>query len=46
VIIHLAFPNIPIHFNKHIEPICSIDSINLLIFKETLLDVIELIAFC
>jgi len=45
VIIHLTFPNIPIHFNKHIGPTCSVDSVDLLIFKETLLEVIELVAF-
>jgi len=44
--IHLTFPNIPIQFNKLIGPACSIDSIDLLIFKETLWEVIELIAFC
>jgi len=42
VIIHSTFPNIPIHFNKLIGPACSID---LLMFKETLLEVIELVAF-
>jgi len=44
VIIHLTFPKIPIHF-KHIGPACSVDSVDLLIFKETLLEVIELVAF-
>jgi len=38
VIIHSTFPNIPIHFNKFIGPVCSAD---LLIFKGTLLEVIE-----
>jgi len=33
MIIHLTFSNIPIHFNKLTEPACSIDSVNLLIFK-------------
>jgi len=42
VIIHLTFSNIPIHFNKLIGPACPVD---LLIFKETLLEVIELVAF-
>jgi len=45
VIIHLTFPNIPTHFNKLIGPVCSVDSVDLLIFKEKLLEVIELIAF-
>jgi len=45
VTIHLTFPNIPIHFNKLIGPACSVDFIDLLIFKETLLEIIELIAF-
>jgi len=33
VIIHLKFPNIPIHFSKFIGPVCSVDSVVLLIFK-------------
>jgi len=41
MIIYLTFPNMPIHFNKLIEPACSVDSVNLLIFKGTLLEVIE-----
>jgi len=45
VIIYLTFPNIPSHFNKLIGPACSVDSVDLLIFKETLLEVIELVAF-
>jgi len=45
VIIHLAFPNISIQFNKHIGPACSVDNVDLLILKETLLEVIELVAF-
>jgi len=45
VIIHLTYPNIPIHFNKPIGPACSVDSVDLLILKETLLEVIELVAF-
>jgi len=45
VIIPLTSLNIPIHFNKHIGPICSVDSVDLLIFKETLLEIIELVAF-
>jgi len=44
VIIYLTSLNIPIHFNKHIGPACSVDSVDLLIFKE-LLEVIELVAF-
>jgi len=31
----------PIHFNKLIGPACSVDSANLLLFKGTLLEVIE-----
>jgi len=46
VIIHLTFPNILIHFNKLVGPACSVDSVELLTFKETLLEVIELVAFC
>jgi len=47
MIIQLTFPNIPIHFDKLIGPACSVDSVNLLRFKEiTLLEVIELVAFC
>jgi len=46
MIIQLTFPNIPIYFNKLIGPACSIDSIDLLILKETLLEVMELVAFC
>jgi len=45
MIIHLTFPNIPIHFNKLIGPACYVDSVNLLIFKGTLLEVIEYVAF-
>jgi len=45
VIIHFTFPNISIHFNKLIGPACSVDSVDLLIFKETLLEIIELVAF-
>jgi len=40
VIIHLKFPNIPIYFSKF-RPICSVDSVDLLIFKKTLLAVIK-----
>jgi len=46
VIIQLTSSNIPIHFNKLIRPACSVDSVDLLIFKKTLLEVIELVAFC
>jgi len=45
MIIPLTSLNIPIHFNKHIGPASSVDSVDLLIFKETLLEVIELVAF-
>jgi len=45
VIIHLTLLNIPIHFNKLIGPACSVDSVDLLIFRETLLEVIKLVAF-
>jgi len=45
VIIHFTSLNIPIHLNKHIGPACSVDSVDLLIFKQTLLEVIELVAF-
>jgi len=45
VIIHLTFPNIPIRFNKLIGPAYSVDSVDLLILKEILLEVIELVAF-
>jgi len=41
VIVHLKFPNIPIHFSKFIGPACSVDFVDLLIFKGTLLEVIE-----
>jgi len=37
VIIHLKFPNIPIHFSKFIGPACSVDSIDLLILKKTII---------
>jgi len=33
VIIYLKFP---IHFNKFLEPACSVDSIDLIVFKGTL----------
>jgi len=46
VIIPLTSLNIPIHFNKHIGTACSVESVDLLIFKETLLEVIELVVFC
>jgi len=45
VIIHLTSLNIPIHINKHIGSACSVNSVDLLIFKEILLEVIELVAF-
>jgi len=44
VIIHLTSPNILIHFNKLVGAACSVDSVDLLIFKGTL-EVIELVAF-
>jgi len=44
VIIHLTSPNILIHFNKLVGSACSVDSVDLLIFKETL-EVIGLVAF-
>jgi len=34
----LPFSNIPIYFNKLIRPACFVDSVNLLIFRKTLLD--------
>jgi len=45
VIIHLIFPNISIHFNKFIGPACSVNSVDLLIFKEILLEVINRLHF-
>jgi len=46
MIIQLTFSNISIRFNKLIGPACSVDSVDLTIFKETLLEVIELVVFC
>jgi len=38
---HLIFLNISIHFSKFIGPACSVDSVDLMIFKGTLLEVME-----
>jgi len=41
VIIHLKFPNIPIHFSEFLGLACSVDSVDLMIFKGALLEVID-----